>query len=459
MTTSYDVKFWEIRRNKSSKSPSYEARWKVGGREKSKTYKTKALDESFLSDLRQAARRGEAFDLETGLPESMIKAKDARTVLDFVKAYVEARWPHAAAKSRDSMSDALATALPALTMDKAGRPEAALLRTALRQYVLLPEDKRRPMPADIARAVRWLEAASLNMEDLNETKAVRPALDSLALRLDGKQAGANTIRRKRAVLHHVFEYAVELEELPSNPLHRIKWKLPKTTETVDPRVVVNPRQARELLVALTYVGKRQRDGKGRGRRLMAMFACMYFAALRPGEAVSLHEQDCHLPPEGWGRLTLDGSRPEVNRRWTDTGDAHELRGLKHRGEDDVRRIPIPPELVKILRQHLEEFGVAPDGRLFRSERGGVVASTAYTEVWQEARALALTPAQVASPLARRPYDLRHAAVSLWLNGGVPAPEVAARAGHGVDVLLRVYAKCIDGQEAIVNQRIADVLTA
>jgi integrase len=459
MTTSYDVKFWEIRRNKSSKSPSYEVRWKVGGRQKSKTYKTKALGESFLTDLRQAARRGEAFDLETGLPESMTKAKDARTVLDFVKAYVEARWPYAAAKSRDSMSDALATALPAMTTDKAGRPDAALLRKALRHYVLLPEGKRPAMPTDIARAVRWLEAASLNMADLNETKAVRPALDALALRLDGKQAGANTIRRKRAVLHHVLEYAVELEELPSNPLHRIKWKAPKTTETVDPRVVVNPGQARELLVALTYVGKRQRDGKGRGRRLMAMFACMYFAALRPGEAVSLREQDCYLPANGWGRLTLDGSRPEVNRRWTDTGDAHELRGLKHRGEDDVRRIPIPPELVKILRQHIEEFGVAPDGRLFRSERGGVVASTAYTEVWQEARTLALTPAQVASPLARRPYDLRHAAVSLWLNGGVPAPEVAVRAGHGVDVLLRVYAKCIDGQEDIVNQRIADVLTA
>lgn len=357
------------------------------------------------------------------------------------------------------MSDALATALPALTRDKPGRPDPALLRKALRHYVLLPEAKRPEMPADIARAVRWLETASLTMQDLNDTKAVRPALDALALRLDGKQAGANTIRRKRAVLHHLFEYAVELEELPSNPLHRIKWKAPKTTETVDPRVVVNPRQARELLIALTYVGKRQRNGKGRGRRLMAMFACMYFAALRPAEAVGLREQDCHLPAEGWGHITLDSSRPEVNRRWTDTGDTHELRGLKHRGQDDVRRIPIPPELVKILRQHIEEFGVAPDGRLFRSERGGVVASTAYTEVWQEARTLALTPAQVASPLARRPYDLRHAAVSLWLNGGVPAPEVAARAGHGVDVLLRVYAKCIDGQEEIVNQRIADVLTA
>jgi len=46
-----------------------------------------------------------------------------------------------------------------------------------------------------------------------------------------------------------------------------------------------------------------------------------------------------------------------------------------------------------------------------------------------------------SPLVDRPYALRHAAVSLWLNAGVPVTEVAERAGHGVDVLLRVYAKC------------------
>ncbi|GAB3155149.1 hypothetical protein GCM10027290_50920 [Micromonospora sonneratiae] len=36
-------------------------------------------------------------------------------------------------------------------------------------------------------------------------------------------------------------------------------------------------------------------------------------------------------------------------------------------------------------------------------------------------------------------------------------DVAARAGHLVDVLLKVYAKCIDGQEATANQRIEDAL--
>jgi hypothetical protein len=36
-----------------------------------------------------------------------------------------------------------------------------------------------------------------------------------------------------------------------------------------------------------------------------------------------------------------------------------------------------------------------------------------------ARVAALGPEEAASPLARRPYDLRHAAVSTWLSAGVP----------------------------------------
>jgi integrase len=92
-------------------------------------------------------------------------------------------------------------------------------------------------------------------------------------------------------------------------------------------------------------------------------------------------------------------------------------------------------------------------RIFSSERGHAVASTAISDVWAETRTLAFTPAQVISPLAGRPYDLRHAGVSLWLAAGVPAPRVAARAGHSVEVLLRVYAKCLDDGENIAKARI------
>jgi len=80
---------------------------------------------------------------------------------------------------------------------------------------------------------------------------------------------------------------------------------------------------------------------------------------------------------------------------------------------------------------------------------------AYLLIFHKARTSAFTGQEAASLLARRPYDLRHAAVSTWLNAGVPAPQVAEWAGHSVDVLLRVYAKCISGQQHEAKRRIEE----
>jgi hypothetical protein len=44
-------------------------------------------------------------------------------------------------------------------------------------------------------------------------------------------------------------------------------------------------------------------------------------------------------------------------------------------------------------------------------------------------------------------------------GGALATEVARRAGHGVAVLLKIYAHCIDGQADAANKRIANALGA
>ncbi len=111
----------------------------------------------------------------------------------------------------------------------------------------------------------------------------------------------------------------------------------------------------------------------------------------------------------------------------------------------------------ILREHIDAYGTADDGRLFRTSKGGPYSGSAHSYVWQEARALALTKEQARSSLAARPYDLRHAALSLWLNAGVPPTEVAMRAGNSVEVLHRVYAKCLDGQRASVNNKINTAL--
>ncbi|HET7015991.1 MAG TPA: hypothetical protein VFI65_18860 [Streptosporangiaceae bacterium] len=120
-------------------------------------------------------------------------------------------------------------------------------------------------------------------------------------------------------------------------------------------------------------------------------------------------------------------------------------------------MPIPPWLVRMLRAHIDEFGVADDGRLFRNERDGILGASTYSRAWEEARRFAFTPAQVESPLAGRPYDLRHAALSTWLNAGISPAEVSKRAGNSVEVLLRRYAGCLDNQEEAVNRRIQQTM--
>lgn len=186
---------------------------------------------------------------------------------------------------------------------------------------------------------------------------------------------------------------------------------------------------------------------------------MYYGALRPAEVNRLLETDCKLPDSGWGELLLERSAARSNARYIDGGaKTWEARPLKRRRDGAVRVVPIPPQLVEILRAHLDRFGTTEDGRLFRGvKHGEPISPTVYTDVWKRARVIGLSPELAASPLARRPYDLRHAAVSTWLAAGVPIAEVAARAGRTVDVLLKVYAKVLDGQRDTSNSRIDDVL--
>ena len=54
-------------------------------------------------------------------------------------------------------------------------------------------------------------------------------------------------------------------------------------------------------------------------------------------------------------------------------------------------------------------------------------------------------------------SLRHACLSTWLNGGVYPTQVAEWAGHSVDVLLRIYAKCVVGQDELAKRRISEAL--
>lgn len=158
----------------------------------------------------------------------------------------------------------------------------------------------------------------------------------------------------------------------------------------------------------------------------------------------------------WGEFLLTDSQARSGSRWSDDGKSvRPRRELKHRAEGETRTVPIHPDLVKLLRAHLAEFGSGPGGHIFSLPRGRVVTSTAYLVIFHNARAAAFTEAEAESLVAQRPYDLRHAAVSTWLNATGDPAQVAEWAGHSVNVLMQVYAKCISGRQEAAKRRIYD----
>ena len=353
------------------------------------------------------------------------------------------KWPLAAAHTRAGIADALATITPALLTPGPGRPLAAVLRTALYGHAFNPARAGTdPGPAATA-ALGWARHRCLPLAALADPAVTRRALDALALRLDGTRAAATTITRKRAVFHGCLSHAAELGRLEANPLDRISWRPPGSSCSAGPRSAATPAEVQAILAEVTRIRP----------ELTAFFGCLYYAALRPAEAVALRASSCTLPARGWGQLTLTASLPRSARAWTGNGTPREPRGLKHRPEGAIRTVPIPPQLAGLLRWHLRAFGCAADGRLFQGARGGPLSESLYGRIWHQARTAAMPEDGTGTQPVRRPYDLRHAALSLWLASGAPPAEIAARAGHSVRVLLTLYAHCIPGCDQIASQHI------
>jgi integrase len=452
MPTTYDVRIWGIDVYRGKTSTAYTVMWRVGTRRWKKRFKTEALADSYRSELVSAARGGEAFDVGTGRPVSAARPSQAVNWLDFACEYIDMKWPTAAATYRRGISEALTAATVAMLDGDRGRPDAALLRSALHRWAFNTGRRDDPdRPAEIRDALAWARRHSLTVQSLADPAVLRRVLGAIGTRLDGKPGAATVVNQRRRVLYNAVEFAVERGHLASNPLATIRWKAPKLTGAVDRRSVVNPVQARTLLNAV-------RETRRSGKRLVAFFGLMYFAALRPEEAVNVRASNLTLPSSGgWGEIHLHEATPHAGSEWTDDGRQRDQRQLKGRARGERRTVPATPELTELLKQHIDEFGTGEGGRLFRGTRTEELPKITYIRAWKAARLLAFTEEVAASPLAATPYALRHACVSTWLNGGVPATQVAEWAGHSVEVLLKVYAKCLDGQDEAARRRVMDAL--
>ncbi|MFD6874276.1 MULTISPECIES: tyrosine-type recombinase/integrase [unclassified Streptomyces] len=372
--------------------------------------------------------------------------KQRTTWYDLAHDYIDDRWARTPGNTRRTLADAFATITPALVRPGATYAEPRVLRRALYSWAFNKKAWEQELADDWQHALDWIKRNFLPVASLAEADVLRRALDALCRKLDGMPASAKTARRKRAAFNEALNTAVEKGYFADNPLNGIRWNAPTVNDEVDPAAVPNPLQVARLLSA---VGRQ----RGRGPHLEAFFGCMYYAAMRPAEVIHLRREQCHLPKTGWGLLNLSGGVVAAGKGWTDDGEVYEVHSLKRRAATATRPVPIPPQFVSTLRAHIDRFGVAPDGRLFRNQAGNYVEAGAYGITWSRARECALARTELAMGLAKRPYGLRHAGISFWLHSGVDPAECARRAGHSIHVLFKHYAKFLDGVQEQANRLI------
>jgi integrase len=451
METSFDVRVYAIDVYTGKTKTTHWVQWQVAGKRHKRKHTTAALAESFRSKLLSAARDGDAFGVESGLPLPMLRTKNT-VVMTWHQAacgFVDVRWREASPGDRKTTADSLIPITVAMLKIERGAPSGDVLRAALRR-AFNPNLRNAVHSAEIADALEWAVTHSRDIAELEKPDVLRSVLAAIDTKLDGTRAAANTVRLRRIALRGVIEHGIEKKVLSGDPLKDVKTKkkVVATLREVDRRSVVNPLQGRMLLAEVEAISP----------RLTAFFALMYYAAHRPEEAANLRKDNLALPLQGWGDINLEQATPEIGSQWTDSGQRSEARALKHREDGVGRPVPCCPELTAILWRHIETYGTASDGRLFYGARNsGRVGSSVYGRVWAKAREAVFVPEVVASPLVKRPYDLRHACVSTWLAAGVEPTRVAAWAGHSVAVLLKVYAKFLDGGEQDARAKVERML--
>jgi hypothetical protein len=91
----------------------------------------------------QSARDGDAFDIESGLPVAELKRQNSLSFVEFAQSYMDMKWPDAAAKTRTSTVEALATAGTAFVRNAGSKPEPTDVRRVLTSKAAAPDDAGR----------------------------------------------------------------------------------------------------------------------------------------------------------------------------------------------------------------------------------------------------------------------------------------------------------------------------
>jgi integrase len=218
--------------------------------------------------------------------------------------------------------------------------------------------------------------------------------------------GPETTRRVLLLLQAMCRYAVELDEIPVNPVREVRKPRQGAGKTVHPLTPPEVEAIRRHFVETGDVFS------------WALVGVMAYAGPRPGEALGLELRHVRERTILIEQAVRDGvTKPQKTGRVN-------------------RSVDLIPLLRDDLATYSQVVGSLPAGRLFANRAG----EWFRTDDWRNWRHRRFEPAVAAAGLpAVRPYDLRHSFASLLIREQRYAiTEIAEQMGHAATMSLNTY---------------------
>lgn len=224
-----------------------------------------------------------------------------------------------------------------------------------------------------------------------------------------------TVKKHYQFIKKVLDEAVYQKTITTDPTHGIVVKgNDKNVFTEDSKFFT---EEEFRLLAESLKDGLKREYSSRYLLLLAMYS-----GARVGELLGLT----------WDCVDFDNNTIHINKSY-DYNVTHEIKVPKT--PNAIRTIPIPPEMMELLKERLP-FKTSDEDFVF--ER---ISHSALRKVFK--RRLK----HIGIDRRVRIHSLRHTHASLLIMGGMPLPAVSKRMGHAdVQTTLKYYAHVIDRME-------------
>ena len=211
----------------------------------------------------------------------------------------------------------------------------------------------------------------------------------------GYQLSANTVEKLTNLLGAILKDAHANDRINNNPMQKIRRKKPKQVKKVVP-------------LSLDTI---QKLSDGFAPRWQILIWIGFYTGLRPSEILGLT----------WDRLNFENSTIKVDRQMSRFSDQVFEKHLKT--AKTYRTIPFPVGLQDLIINHVNRFGLGPEGLLLQNRSGNI---------WRYKDACAMFR-EVARPLGLEKgeglHQLRHTFVSVLIQLNVNPKQIQEWLGH------------------------------